>query len=104
MANDEVNCSNCKGCCCRHFYVGAPFDPELREYLRLHGVEEVKKDIWIFPLRCHNLLDNGRCKDYEGRPKVCREAVVGDATCLECRRMYMDKPSRFIGDKKEGKE
>jgi len=82
-----VNCDGC-GACCMYFMISLDLSrlrgDEIAWY-EMHGVE-VRKNGLRFNIPCRNFdFATRRCKIYETRPRVCREAQVGAANCLASR-------------------
>lgn len=73
-------CTECGGQCCKFFVIPAPKmkNPDYEKYfaLRVPGARfmETKRHgrIFVINIPCKNLKD-GRCVDYENRPKLCRD-------------------------------
>ena len=81
-ARGSNKCGTCIALCCRYFAleVDAPQHPkdfdDLRWYL-LHDRTQIFTEgrSWFVQIfnKCSWLGDDGRCKDYEHRPSICRE-------------------------------
>ena len=88
---NEVNCEGC-GKCCMH--VGHPmFVHDEPSYISLPANLRKAHDEYMESLDGDDLgepcywldLDSLRCRNYEHRPRVCREFEVGGEGCLETR-------------------
>ena len=110
IALQTVDCSDCKGKCCRHM-VAPPFTLMWNGYETLEPVEEchnwIDYEHWMAMPQslkteyrdramarrgrdeespCHWLTQSGRCANHEFRPDVCRDFEVGGEDCMETRK------------------
>ena len=84
------SCEECRGACCEEVTLK---DEDLnltgdeRTWLRLHGTWSGPgwpiTEATILECRCRALGDDGRCKVYLERPRVCRDFGLGSEECLE---------------------
>jgi Fe-S-cluster containining protein len=83
-----TNCDGC-GACCMYFMIRMQISKdtdasELRWY-EMHGME-VRSNGVRMNVPCKNFdFATRRCKIYETRPKLCRDAKVGAPNCLAAR-------------------
>ena len=89
-------CELCKGACCE----GMAIDPALLglpadvlRWWRLHGQGSKLGGGTYLPCKC-NLLVDGKCTNYDGRPQLCREWNVG---CRECRQTVRERRPKNWG-------
>ena len=79
--------------------INSPLTPDAEKWYKLHGVD-VRKDRLIFDTPCQALdLETNKCKIYESRPLVCKQARVGGDCCLWS-RIHMKGKGMKIGDDK----
>lgn len=86
---DEKKPLTCDGCgaCCMYFMVRVypPPTPDEQRWYEMHGVD-VKANGLRFNVPCkHFDFETRKCKIYETRPKMCRDAKVGAPNCLYSR-------------------
>jgi len=69
------DCTQCGGKCCK-FIVIPLYTSDEEKYHRLRGtVMDSKRlgKLFVLPVPCANLTEDGKCKDYENRPNICKE-------------------------------
>lgn len=74
------DCSQCGGKCCK-FTVIPVENRDMEKYYCLRGrVMDTRRfgKLLILPLPCANLTEDGKCKDYENRPDICKN--MNDST------------------------
>ena len=94
----KISCDGC-GACCMYFMVrlAVPPSPDEARWYEMHGVD-VKANGLRFNVPCKNFdFATRRCKIYESRPKMCRDAPVGGKNCLYS-RLHMKGLGVKIGD------
>ncbi len=93
------NCDNC-GACCMFFMLKLDLSrlrDDERAWYEMHGVE-VRDNGLRFNVPCRNFdFATRRCKIYESRPKMCRDAPVGGKNCLYS-RLHVKGLGVKIGD------
>lgn len=67
-----------------------PVDSDSRYYFKLHGISIPEANAIYMHVPCRMLDRNGRCIDYEHRPKICRDYAVGCPACVLTRRLAME--------------
>ena len=91
--------SKCKMCgsCCSYLTIGSInsdssyAEPDTVKFLEYHGVQIVDNPVvkgtktLKVPVKCNNLLPNGKCGIYESRPDVCKNFPPGGVGIPECK-------------------
>ena len=75
-----MSCLSCGRCCMflilPYIVEGKENTKDIANWIRLHHFIPVgsdnKIDEIIIPIKCSN-FENGKCKDYENRPNVCKD-------------------------------
>lgn len=71
-----TDCSKCGECCTViDFVAGKEVSYDEARFYELHGIRlhtEGGQLLLEVPLRCSLLGEDNLCKDYENRPKICR--------------------------------
>ena len=70
------NHKNCNSACCRYFAFNVELTDDLREYYAMHENTAVVGNQVIIMNKCKHLREDGKCKIYNKRPKICKEAYV----------------------------
>ena len=76
-------CELCKGACCETIVLHPRtwgLSAAALQWVELHG--EIFKDGLRLACPCKNLI-NGARSDYENRPDVCNDYIVGSINCRE---------------------
>ena len=88
----DKRCEECGGKCCKIMLLEGPdkgmtFD---QDWLFLHDTDRVWVDgqyFWMIRHPCRQLLADGTCATYEGRPDACRYFPIDAPQCAYARRM-----------------
>lgn len=73
-------CKLCRGACCESIKLPLPADPDVAQWLGLHG--RVSSATVALECKCRALVD-GKCSIYQDRPQVCRDYAPGSPACRE---------------------
>lgn len=74
MKSKETGCYKCGACCIAY------------------SISSLNKPAGI---RCKNLLDNGKCDDYDNRPQVCRD-FKADNLCALLKPLPLEEKLKII--------
>ena len=73
LSKCDIFRDRCTAWCCKQIAVITKIDnPDLVEYLTLHGIG-IKDQVIIIPIKCKLLSDSNKCCRYSDRPKLCKE-------------------------------
>ena len=62
-------------------------NPDAVRWFNLHDSTLYHKNRLTLDLKCGKLGADGRCRDYDNRPVMCREMAVGGSSCLQIRKL-----------------
>jgi Fe-S-cluster containining protein len=95
----KKSCEHCNGMCCRYVALEIDKPEELADFENIKWYVSHKNvivfidedDEWYieFSTPCKFLGEDNRCKNYESRPKICREYTQGQ--CLFYNNDYSEK-------------
>lgn len=97
-AKPELNCTTCKGQCCRYFamQIDTPDSPDEFDHIRWYLAHEkvaifIEDEDWYLQVNtpCTHLSEDFSCGIYETRPQICRDYgwdPDGDVECHETDR------------------